>query len=180
MNTQQIVFLLVSLVGGGLVMLSYYKGLRTKSGVDALWGGTPTKIRKAYTASMLVSALGYMVTFIYILNNLTDANQAVAGPFTNYSFVIFFALIQFPSAVWVPLVVKMTKKPSEGLWFAIRAGLALVGIGALLVVVNLLSIDPRPQGFIYTVSLISMVWFTIHTAVLDALFWPSFWKRKPI
>lgn len=197
MNLQQIVFLLVSLIGGGLVMLSYYKGLRTKSGVDALWGGTPREIRKTYTASMLVSAIGYLITFLYLLVNIEYSSSFYTGPnswFTvvnplylstphhlnNYFFHILFIFVLVPSAMWVPLVQKMVAKPSKRTWIMIRVSLGLVGLASLGILIGLLGIRTFSTDWGLVASIFGMTWFTIHTGILDAILWPSFWKRKSV
>ncbi len=177
MNTNQKIFLIINIIGGILVLGSYYLGLRGGKGVDALWGGTPANIKGIYTASMLVCAVSYFIFFSYIFSNLgsgTFSNIKILG---DKIFLILFALILIASAFWMPLTNIMISNPSPVVWIGIRVVLVIVGLASCAVFLSLLTISPRPGGIWYFASLLGMFWFTFHTLILDALLWPYFWSK---
>lgn len=70
MNTSQIIFLIINILGWILVLGRYYIGLKGNAAVQNLWGGTPKKVQPIYTLSMLISAVGYFLFFFYIIQRL--------------------------------------------------------------------------------------------------------------
>ena len=65
MGTQQIILLIVNIVGGSAVIGTYIFGLNVQAGgANVLWGGVPESIRPVYGVSMILAALGYFA-FIY-------------------------------------------------------------------------------------------------------------------
>jgi len=175
MNNDQKLFLVVSLIGGTLVLASYYFGLKGGESTDALWGGTPENIRTLYTISMLVSAAGYLVFMGYIFKNLGSLPFITMQPFGSKQFTVLLSLILVASALWIPLVNLMITNPTAILWVAIRVVLAVVGLASGGIVITLLTVNPRPTDVWYCVVLVGMIWFTVHTGVLDAILWPYFW-----
>jgi hypothetical protein len=177
MNANQKMFLAINIIGGILVIGSYYFGLRGGKGVEALWGGVPENIRPIYTISMLLCAVGYFIFFSYIISNLGAETFKSTYWLGEKLFLILFALILVASALWMPLVNVMVSNPSTLVWVGIRIVLAVVALASLAVVVALLTISPRPTVVFYYSAVIGMIWFTIHTGILDALIWPYLWGK---
>ncbi len=175
MKLNQKIFLAINIVGGILVLGSYYLGLQGGSGVEVLWGGVPENIRPVYTMSMLVCAVGYFVFFGYIMSNLTGKRFSREFKYSEKMILILFSLILGASALWMPLVNLMVANPSPLLWVAIRLVLAIVGLASFGVAIVLWKTAPKTKGFFYYSALISMIWFTFHTLVLDAIIWPQLW-----
>ena len=177
MNANQKLFLAINIIGGILVIGSYYFGLRGGKGVDVLWGGVPENIKPIYTISMLICAVGYFIFFSYIISNLGGETFKSTYWLGEKLFLILFALILVASALWMPLVNVMVGNPSTLVWVGIRIVLAVVALASLGVVVALITISPRPTGAFYYSALIGMIWFTIHTGILDAIVWPYLWGK---
>lgn len=177
MNDSQKLFLAISIIGGIAVIISYIWGFKSGISLDNFWGGVPENLRSLYTVSMLISAAGFFVFFLYILSNLGGQNTFVpANIFGDKAFHILFALILVFSTVWMPLVAVMISNPTTLVWIGIRAGLAIVGLASLGVLVLLLSLNPRPSDAFYISAIIGISWFTIHTGILDAIIWAGMWK----
>jgi hypothetical protein len=98
----------------------------------------------------------------------------VAGRFGYRIFPLIYALILVPSALWMPLTFAMIQEPSAGLWFAIRLTLASVGLGSLMLLTALLSLQPRSPKLAHRLAVAGSLAFTFQTAVLDALVWPAY------
>lgn len=177
MNTQQIIFLTINLVGGPLVLLSYVIGLKAGKSADILWGGTPKRIRGVYTLSMLISATSLLVTTVFIFLILNNGDIELPYYLNTNIFNILYSVLLLFSAIWIPLVNVMVNRPSKLIWLSIRFGLILVGLSALGIFILLLGIIPQPTGLLYWASVIGMGVFLIHTGILDAFLWPYFWKE---
>jgi len=176
-NDSQKLFLAISIIGGIAVIVSYIWGFKSGINLDNFWGGVPENLRGIYTISMLLSAAGFFVFFLYILSNLDGQNSFVPPNFMgDKAFHILFTLILVFSTVWMPLVAVMISSPSTLIWVGIRAGLAIVGLASLGVLILLLSLNPRPTDAFYVSALIGISWFTIHTGILDAIIWAGMWK----
>lgn len=160
-----------------MVLLSYVVGLKAGKSADILWGGTPKKIRCVYTVSMLISALSFLITTIYIFLLMKNTNIQLPYSMNINIFYILYAILLICSAIWIPLINVMVNKPSSVIWLCIRMGLILVGLSALGILILLIGIVPQPANSLYWVSAIGMSIFFIHTGVLDVFLWPYFWKR---
>jgi hypothetical protein len=176
MATQQIVLLIINVIGGVAVIGSYIYGLNAQSGgTNVLWGGVPENIRSVYFISMILSALGYFAFLYYILFRLDPNQVSIAGTFGFSIFFSIFILILLPSALWMPLTNLYVGTPSTGTWVIIRTILALVGIGSIALVWALLSLQAR-EGIAYWLAVAGGGYFAFHTAILDAIVWAALFK----
>lgn len=162
-------------LGGACVLASYAWGfLARPDAVGALWGGVPESIRPLYTLNMLLAAAGYFLFAPFILFRLPPAATSIAGGFGYGFFHASFALVLFPSALWMPLTFLLVDHPSEGLFWLVRLDLAAVAVGSLALLYALLALtEPRsPRGRALAVA--GLVPFCIQTVLLDAIVWPAF------
>ena len=66
MRTEQVILLIINILGGAAVIGSYVFGLKGQSGgANVLWGGVPNSLRPVYTVSMILSALGFFCFYIF-------------------------------------------------------------------------------------------------------------------
>jgi hypothetical protein len=165
----------VNVVGGLAVLGSYANGLvSTPNAGDVLWGGVPLGLRPLYTGSMLLAAVGYFPFTGYLLFGVDPDRVRIAGRLDYGCFVFLYALILFPSALWMPLTFTLRDGWNPMLWIVIRLVLALVGIGSLALLAGLLALTPRPRGMGYALAVAGAVAFCVQTALLDACVWPAF------
>jgi hypothetical protein len=162
-------------VGGACVLASYAWGFLARSdAVGALWGGVPEALRPLYTLNMLLAAGGYFLFTNFILFRLPPDATRVAGGFGYRIFHTLYALVLFPSALWMPLTFALVDHPSTWLFWLVRLDLALVAVGSLGLLVALLTLrEPRPAPG-RALAAIGLAPFCIQTAVLDAVIWPAF------
>jgi hypothetical protein len=177
MDFNQKTFLILTIVGGALVLLSYYIGIKAGKNPDLLWGGTPVSIRGVYTISIFISAVAFIVTTIFLFLNMRNTGFMLPYNLGMHTFNILYTVLLICSMLWMPLVGLMISSPSTLTWIAIRIVLILVGLAALGILILLLGISPRPSGGLYWSSVIGMTLFFIHTGILDALLWPYFWNK---
>ena len=171
MLTQKIIILAINIIGGIAVIGSYVWGLKSGSGgANALWGGTPAGVRSVYTISMLLSALSYFAFISFILFKLNPAS-------VNFSvFYIIFLGILVASAFWMPLCNLFLANPSAFLWIIIRVVLVIVGISSIILALFLISLHAKETGLSYWLAVAGSIYFAFHTAVLDMILWPIFFK----
>jgi hypothetical protein len=173
MGTQQIILLVINILGGAAVMLSYVYGLKGQtSGADVLWGNVSESIRPVYTVSMIISALGYFAFIFYILFRINPSN-------TNISYYLFYAIfivILGASAFWMPLTNMFVNNGGTVLWIAVRSVLALVGLASIALVWVLLALRPETRGVAYWLAVGGAGYFAFHTAILDGIVWAALFK----
>ena len=177
MNINQKTFLLVTIIGGLGVILSYILGVRFGKGADALWGGVPQNIRGVYTISMLISAVSYMIFSFYVFLNLgkNSFDNAFRGVMLVF---VSYILLLICSALWLPLVNVMVANPKQLIWILIRGTLLITGIASVVITYLLVSAGSKSPNLHYYLSVIGGIIFSVHTLVLDGLFWPSWWGDK--
>ena len=169
----------INVVGGILVIGSYVQGLKAHPALrDGLWGHVPLRIRPFYGVSGLLAAAGYLAFTYFVMFSLEPDEAEIANTFSFKLFLIIYALILFPSALWMPLTFAMLENPSRGLWREIRITLAVVGLASLGMLAALLGLNTREPAFIYWLAVAGTVAFCIQTALLDALVWPAFFPVK--
>jgi len=177
MSTPQIILLVINIFGGAAVIGSYIFGLNAQAGgANVLWGGVPNNIRPIYTASMILSALGYFAFIYYILIRLEPSQISIAGVSGFTLFYAIFLLILVPSAFWMPLTNAYVSNPSTGIWVWIRTVLALVGLASIALLWVLLTMQGKVPGTAYWLAVVGSGYFAFHTAVLDAIVWAALYK----
>ena len=178
MGIQQIILLIINVLGGAAVIGSYVLGLRGQSGgANVLWGGVPANLRPVYTVSMILSALGYFAFVYYIFLQLIPAQTSIAGISGFTLFYVIFLFILIPSAFWMPLTNMYVGNPSTGIWIAVRTVLAIVGLASIALVWALLTLQGRVAGIAYWLAVVGSGYFAFHTAILDAIVWATLFKH---
>jgi hypothetical protein len=173
MSIQQIILLIINILGGAAVMLSYVYGLKGQAGgANVLWGNVAAGIRPVYAASMVISALGYFAFIYYILFRIDPAQANIS----YYWFYAIFLVILTASSLWMPLTNMYVSHPGTGLWTAVRGVLALVGLGSLALVWALLAYHPATRGAAYWLAVAGAAYFAFHTAILDAVVWAQLFR----
>jgi len=177
MGTQQIILLVINIIGGAAVIGSYVFGLNAQSGgANALWGGVPKNIQPLYGVSMILSALGYFAFLYFILFRLVPSEVLIGERFGFSLFYAIFLVILIPSALWMPLTNIYVGNSSMSVWIGIRTVLALVGLASIALVWALLSLQTRVPGISYWLAVVGSGYFAFHTAILDAIVWAALFK----
>lgn len=176
MGREKLAVLLINVVGGIAVIVSYILGLRGASGTETLWGGVPEVMRPIYTASMVLSAIGYFAILNLLLLRMNPENVTVGSRFAYSIFYPIFALILIPSAIWMPLTNVYVDSPGTGAWVGIRVVLFLVGLASVALTWALFTIRPGNRGKVYRAAVVGSCYFAFHTFVLDAILWAALFR----
>lgn len=164
----------LNVIGGSAVLVSYAMGLGSESSSGAaLWGGVPESIRPLYTINMFLAAAGYFLFTPYIAFRLQPGHTRIGGRFGYGLFHFLYALVLFPSAIWLQLTERMIAQPSAWMWAVVRLDLALIGLGSLGLLVSMLTLNSdAPRG--RALAIVGLLPFCVQTALLDATVWPAF------
>jgi hypothetical protein len=167
-------FIAMVVVGGSAVLGSYVWGVSAPGVGAALWGGVPEALRPLYTVNMLLAAAGFFPFSVYVLRLLSQKRgpQGTADGM-RWRLHLWYALILFPSALWLPLTAWMINAPGPFVWALVRLDLALVALGALGVFAEIAR-GPRLGQAGWIAALVGLLPFCLQTVVLDALVWPHF------
>jgi len=177
MRTEQVILLIINILGGAAVIGSYVFGLKGQSGgANVLWGGVPNSLRPVYTVSMILSALGFFAFIYFILFRLVPGEVLIGGRFGFSLFYAIFLVILVASAFWMPLTNAYVGNPSTGIWIGIRTVLALVGLGSIALMLALLTLQTKVPVISYWLAVAGSGYFAFHTAILDAIFWATLFK----
>jgi hypothetical protein len=177
MRTEQVILLIINILGGAAVIGSYVLGLKGQSGgANVLWGAVPNSVRPVYTVSMILSALGFFAFIYFILFRLVPGEVLIGGRFGFSMFYAIFLVILVASAFWMPLTNAYVGNPSTGMWIGIRTVLALVGLGSIALMLALLTLQTKVPGISYWLAVAGSGYFAFHTAILDAIVWAALFK----
>ncbi|MFV8750543.1 hypothetical protein ACNOYE_08315 [Nannocystaceae bacterium ST9] len=163
----------MQLVGGPLVLASYaYCILRFPEASAMMWGGVPDSLRPLYTAWMFVAAAGYFAYGYLFLVRVDPDEVRVLG--RGYGWIaLSYALVLFPSAIWMPATKWLLDDPSALRFWLMRIDLFAVAAGSIGLLIAAVKLEPRPSGWVRGVAIAGAIGFAIQTVVLDALIWPA-------
>jgi hypothetical protein len=174
MNRQKLLMLLIILVGGTAVMISYVYPIATHPEyVEPAWGGVTPDIRRLYVPSMFLAASGYFFFTYFLLFRLDPDRVRVAGRLGFWVFNVLYAAILLGSALYMPLTFAFLARPAMSLWWLIVLALVVVGLASLALLGSLLALRPRQPSWAYWLAVAGSVTFSFQTAVLDMLVWPA-------
>ena len=164
----------IVLLGGTAVLASYTYILGLEPEIQAkLWGGVPAALLPAYVASMVLATVGFFSFTFFLLFRADPDRVQVAGRFGYSLFSGLYVMILVPSALWLPLTSAMVHQSNDLLWLAVRLVLLVVGLGAVALLLALLSLRPRQPAMAYWSAVVGGVAFCAQTAVLDLFVWTA-------
>ena len=168
----------LNVLGGIAVLGSYAHGfVAHASSVGEVWGGVPEALRPLYTLCMFAAAAGYFAFTFFVLFRLDPREARISGRIGYAGFLWLYALILFPSALWMPLTFAMLEGANAWLWGAIRLVLAAVGVASLGLVLAVRRVHPTHATQARRLALVGALAFGFQTAVLDAIVWPAYFPR---
>ena len=164
---------IMQLVGGPLVLASYaYCILRFPDASAMMWGGVPDSLRPLYTAWMFVAAAGYFAYGNLFLRHADPDRVRIFG--RGYGLItLAYALVLFPSAIWMPATKWLLDAPSPLRFWLMRIDLFAVATGSLLLLVAAIAIQPAPPRAVRLIAILGAIGFCVQTVLLDALIWPA-------
>ena len=147
----------------GVILLYSYYYYAQKSNVMKLWGNIKGNLLIVYYLSMLLSTIGFLLLFYYLItSNKLTKNQCT-------QIFIALILIVFVSIFWMPLSLYYLKNKKELIKYLIILVLLIVAMSTLYLIYVLFKIDDRSIENI--LAKIGMIYFFIHAFFFDSLLW---------
>ena len=166
---RNILFLLVNLILGFAVILSYIWGLvyYPEYG-SALWGKVETNNIPYIIFSMFLAAVGYFVFSFYFLNY----KKFQTFNTLEYLYILsLYIVILFFSALWMPLSIGFINTNNNFFLILDLVSLYLVGISSLLLTIFLIQDKSLRRKLIWKLAVLGGFQFTFHTLIIDAIYW---------
>jgi hypothetical protein len=155
------IYIFILAILGIILLYSYYYFFKTDNNSIKLWGRIKGNLLKLYYVSMLLSALGFLLLFYYIVtSNIFTQNNI------NLIFGLLISIIVI-SMFWMPLSLYYMKNKSEVIKYLIIFILFLVALSTLYLLYVLKSINDKNNKL----ALIGMTYFFIHAFFFDTITW---------
>jgi hypothetical protein len=158
-------YIIIISILGIILLYSYYYYATTNKNVMKLWGSISGNLLYVYYTSMLLSAIGFLFLFYYLIisNTLTKDN------INN----IYYGLLGIVviSMLWMPLSLHYLTNKNLLYKILIITVLLLVVISTLYVLYTLNSINDKVNPISYSLALYGMIYFFIHAFFFDSLLW---------
>lgn len=177
MEIHKLIFLLVNLAGGVAVIGSYIAGIVSHpAAVNNLWGKITPLSKAMYMSLMPLAAIGYLLFASFILFQLDVRKTLVMNSFGYEIFSIIFVGILLPSALWMPLSLKVLETGDMQVWWAVRIVLFIVGLAALALLIALLMLNQKEPAWHYWLAVAGAAVFFVQTGIVDGFIWPVLFK----
>ena len=176
MHRDKRLFFLLNLVGGIAVLGGYAYGIWTHFGEGhRLWGGIPEAIRPTYTTCMFPAAVGYLVSFAYLMRVDWAELRIGSKPARNRLFVLH-SIFLTTAAMWMPMTWHALDHGVPSLFWPIQVVLLVTGLSSLAIAwtYRQLTEPPRPTWARRCFwALLFLVWQCL---ILDSIVWPRFFE----
>ena len=178
--SQKIVLLIINLVFGSMVLLSYYLGVNKikNQGQDPmiLWGAVPETLQPFIVACMFLGAIGYFFFTYNFLVNVDPDKVLFLNKFKYWTLYVLYLLVFIPSMLWIYQTINYIDSGTQLDWIITVSLLFTVAIASIFLL--LFTIDLRVENkFMYLASVIGASLFTFHTLFLDGLVWTIFYHK---
>ena len=125
---------------------------------------------------MLLGALGFFAYTYFILFRLNPDATRIYGRLGYKVFLILYALILVPSALWLPLTYSAVASSSNLIAWLAKVDLIIVGAASICLIFSLLHLEPKQPKSAYVLAVIGSICFTFQTAFMDAIVWGMYFR----
>ena len=147
---------------GIILLYSYYYFLKDE---QLLWGRIKGNLLTTYYVSMLLSVIGFILLFNYlIINDLFTQNEV-------NKLLISIIFIVVVSMAWMPLSIQYVKHKNIINKLLVLFVLFLVACGSFYLLTVLNSIKNEKYKVAKNLAFIGMLYFFIHTFFFDFILW---------
>ncbi|MBN2652623.1 MAG: hypothetical protein JXR63_09580 [Spirochaetales bacterium] len=174
MKKDNLILLIINLVGGAFVLGSYVVSilLHEGSGMD-FWGQTSESLIPIYTVFMFLAMISYLVFSPYLIFMVDSSNSRMWSRLSYRAFYLPFLIILIFSVFWMPLTLAYMRSPSSWLWVLIQMDLLFVGLGTLMLFLFFLGLKPRKAAIWYWACIPFFLLFIFQTVILDPFLWTA-------
>lgn len=159
------IYIVILSILGIILLYSYYYLFKNNKNAPKLWGRISGNLLNIYYFSMLLSTIGFLLLFYYIIKtNIFTQNNI------NQIFISLLAIIII-SMVWMPLSLYYMKNKNDLIKYLIIIVLLLVAISTLYLLYVVNNINDNNNKIYKTLALIGMSYFFIHAFFFDTITW---------
>jgi len=159
------VYIFILAILGIILLYSYYYFFKNDNNSKKLWGRINGSLLNIYYVSMLLSTLGFLLLFYYIVTSDIFTKNNI-----NLIFGLLIAIIVI-SMFWMPLSLYYVKNKSELIKYLIIIVLFLVALSTLYLLYVLKNINDKYNELSKNLALIGMTYFFIHAFFFDTITW---------
>lgn len=158
-NIEYIIFISIL----GIILLYSYYFYAQKSNVLQLWGKIKGDLLIVYYTSMVISAIGFLLLFYYLINSNKFTKEL------NMQIFISLILIVGISIFWMPLALNYLKNKKDIIKYLIILVLLIVAFSTLYLIYLLYQINDN--SIENKLAKAGMIYFFIHAFFFDSLLW---------
>jgi len=176
---QKLLLLLINLIFGSLVLLSYFNGINKNPELSLkLWGGVPKSLHPFIVSCMFAGAIGYFFFTSHLLFNIDANNFKFFDKLSYWYLHVIYLMILIPSALWIDLTFSYMNDPSFLNWIYVVSCLYCVAIFSILLMILVVNTAVDNNSWLYLPAVIGSLIFTFHTVFLDGILWTVFFNQK--
>jgi hypothetical protein len=165
------IYLAIISILGILLLYSYYFFIKQqKSNSDRLWGrikGTGD-LQKYYEISIVLAAIGFLVMMFYLLVGDSFTESDIKHIFISSLIIIIVSMF------WMPLSLYYIHHHNIWLKYLIVMVLLIIAVSSYYLMLRLYWTNDKQNHIIRLLSILGMVFFFIHTFILDSIIWPKY------
>ncbi len=155
------IYIFILAILGIILLYSYYYFFKNNNNSKKLWGRINGNLLNLYYISMILSTMGFLLLFYYIITtNIFTQNNI------NLIFGLLIAIIVI-SMFWMPMSLYYIKNKSEVIKYLIIFILFMVALSTLYLLYVLKNINDKNNKL----ALIGMTYFFIHAFFFDTIIW---------
>ena len=157
-------YIIILSILGIILLYSYYYFFSNNKNSPKLWGKVSGNLLYTYYLSMLLSTIGFLLLFYYIIkSNIFTQNNI------NQIFGSLIAIIVI-SMFWMPLSLYYLNNKNDLIKYLIILILLLVSLSTLYLLYVVYNINDNDK-FSKNLALIGMTYFFIHAFFFDTITW---------
>lgn len=160
MHFNQLYIIIISILGF-LLLLSYGYYIQNDKKTPQLWGKIKGNLLNIYYASMILSAIGFLLLFWFLIKS-----DAFNETNSKNLFIALLGIILF-SMLWMPFSLEYIKTKSNVYKYLVLSVLFMVAFSSFMTLVILYNIKDNSK----LLALLGMLYFFIHVFFFDFIIW---------
>ena len=168
---------IINIIFGSLVLLSYYNGINKNPELSLkLWGGVPKILHTFIVSFMFVGAIGYFFFTTHLLLNVSS-DYMFFEKFNYWYLHIIYLMILIPSALWMDLTFIYMRDGTTLNWFYVVSCLSSVAFFSVVLFLFVVDTYVDKVHWLYFPAVLGSLAFAFHTVFLDGLIWTFFFNK---
>ncbi|MBI21466.1 MAG: hypothetical protein CL780_04380 [Chloroflexi bacterium] len=167
-------FLLINIIGGILVISSYFWGyIKYPFHRNLLWGSIGLNFQKVFVLSMICGMLGYLVSAFWFWKIINHDNFIFGNNYDFHIIITSFSFFLGISALWMPMAIKSLISKNKLYINITKLILVFVAILSLFILYSIVTSNDIENNMIpgKNIPIIGWAILSIHTVIFDCVIW---------